>query len=327
MIVNNLVELRALIKQHKIDKFKIGTINGTFDLLHKGHVDAFNYAINNCEKLFILINSDRSVGLYKGQDRPIENEKERSKKIEAFYPEAIIYVFDELNPLSLLDEIMPDLHFIGPDWGKKTLEQTLVEKNGGKVDHVKKQFQISTTQILEKKGITSLSKNAIFLDRDGTIVVDKKYLSSINEIEFFPETFKALEKMSNLGFLLFIVSNQSMVARNMSTEKEAFTINDEIVKQLKAEGIEIKESYLDFSHPNNPSTTRKPNVGFLEKAASEYNLILKNSWVIGDKESDVIFGKRGNTKTIQINGSHKISNFSDYIANNLEEAYEIISKY
>ena len=272
MIVNNLIELRKLIKQHKSNKFKIGTINGTFDLLHKGHVDAFNYANNNCEKLFILINSDRSVGLYKGPGRPREDGNQRSKKIEALYPEAIIYIFDELNPLSLLNEIMPDLHFIGPDWGKKTLEQNLVEKNGGKIKHVKKNFQISTTQILEKEGISSLSNNGIFLDRDGTIVVDKKYLRNINEIEFFPKTIKALKKMSDLGFLLFIVSNQSMVARNMSTEEEALTINDEIIRQLNDADIQIKETYLDFSHPKNPSYTRKPNVGFLEKAASDYNL-------------------------------------------------------
>jgi rfaE bifunctional protein nucleotidyltransferase chain/domain len=324
LIIKSLPELRKLAEEHKINNFKLGTINGTFDLLHSGHIDAFNFATNNCDKLFILINSDESVRLYKGPSRPKDKEAERAKKIQNAYPDAFIYIFDELNPLSVLEEIMPNVHFIGSDWGNKSLEQELVERSGGEIKFIVKKKEISTTTILEEKGANELSNRAIFLDRDGTIIIDKEYLKNIDDIEFFPQAINSLLKLSNLGYFLFIVSNQSMVGRKMSTKENALKINKEIVKQLKDKGVEIKESFLDFSHPNDPSNTRKPNIEFLKVAASKYDLALKDCWVIGDKSSDIIFGKRGNTKTIQINGSYRISNFADFIANNLGEAYKII---
>ncbi len=324
MIVNNIKELRKLINEQRKKRIKTSTINGTFDLLHKGHLDALSYAEKNSEKLFILVNSDRSVGLYKGPNRPIENENLRINNIEKHYPNTYIYIFDELNPLNTLKEIEPDVHFIGPDWGKKTLEQDLIESIGGEVRYIKKNFEISTTKILEKKGKIKTNKRGIFLDRDGTIIVDKKYLTNKNEIEFFPQTVKVLTKLMKEDYLLFIISNQSMVSRKMASQKDAIAINDEIVRLLKSNGVEIQESYLDFSHPDNPSNTRKPNTEFLVEASSKYKLALKDSWVIGDKPSDVIFGKRGNTRTIQVNGHYGISEFSEFIVNDLEEAYRII---
>ena len=86
MIIKSLPELRKLAKEHKINNFKLGTINGTFDLLHSGHIDAFNFATNNCDKLFILINSDESVRLYKGPSRPKDKEAERAKKFKMPIP-------------------------------------------------------------------------------------------------------------------------------------------------------------------------------------------------------------------------------------------------
>lgn len=324
MIVNNLKELCNISKELRKNKFKISTINGTFDLLHKGHLDALKYSEANSEKLFILVNSDRSVKLYKGPDRPIEDQNLRIHNLELNFPNTFIYIFDELNPLKVLKAIKPDQHFVGPDWGNKTLEQDLIESFGGKIFNITKHFDISTTKILQNNGVIYKNKKGIFFDRDGTIMVDKKYLTNVNEIELFPETINVLNKLMNFGYLLFIVSNQSMVSRKMTSKNEAIKINNEIVGILKRNGVKIQESFIDFSHPDNPSEYRKPNTKFLEVAASKYNLALKESWVIGDKPSDVIFGKRGNTKTIQINGDYELSNFSDFIVNNLDEAFQII---
>lgn len=325
MIVKNLNELKKLVNELRVQNIKISTFNGTFDLLHDGHRDALNFSEKNSEKLIILVNSDRSVSLYKGPDRPIEEEKLRVMKIEIHFPNTYIYIFDDLNPLNILKEIKPDIHFIGPDWGKKTLEQDLIESLGGKVIHIKKNLDISTTKILQKKEGIKTNKKAIFFDRDGTLIVDKKYLTEINDIEFFPQTSKVLSDLMNDGYLLFIISNQSMVARKMASEKDAVAINNEIVNRLKLMGVEIQESYLDFSHPDKPSNSRKPNTEFLEKISSKYKVALKDCWVIGDKPSDVVFGKKGNTRTIQIKGNYGISEFSEFIVDNLEEAYQIIS--
>lgn len=326
MIINTLQELIKALEEKRSNNFSIATINGTFDLLHEGHVDAITYADSQCEVLVVLVNSDRSVRLYKGPNRPKEDQLKRAQNIQDKFPLALIYIFSELNPLTILDKIKPDTHFIGPDWGSKTLEQDLVEKNGGQIKHLKKNYDISTTKILQNKGEHDITNRAIFLDRDGTIIVDKKYLNDINEIEFFPNIENLLLRFLKLGYQLFIVSNQSMVARNISTKKNAIEINDAVVRKLKNNGVQITQSYIDFSHPDKPSSTRKPNTGFIEVAAEEYNLTLKDSWMIGDKESDVIFGKRANAKSIQINGSHKLSMFADFVINDFEELYEIITK-
>lgn len=326
MIVNTSQDLLKILSESKKINVKIGTVNGTYDLLHDGHVDAINFAYINCDQLIILINSDKSVRLYKGPSRPIENALKRAKNIEELFPSSLIYVFDELNPLNILEKIKPSIHFIGPDWGKKTLEQQLVEKNGGVVKFINKKYEISTSEILKNIGINDKFNRAVFLDRDGTIIKDKNYLTDIENIEFFPDIEKILLKLLNLGYLLFIVSNQSMVARKISTKKNALQINKYIVNQLNDMGVVITESYLDFSHPNKPSKTRKPNTGFLEIAAYKHKLALKNSWMIGDKESDILFGKRGNTKTIQIIGSHKISEFADFTIKDINEINKIIKK-
>ena len=78
--------IKIIIHKKKCETFnncKISTINGTFDLLHKGHIDALDFALSNSEKLYILVNSDRSVGLYKGPSRPIDSEQIRINKIES----------------------------------------------------------------------------------------------------------------------------------------------------------------------------------------------------------------------------------------------------
>ena len=328
MEVQNYEELKSLSREFKKDKLIIGTINGTYDLLHDGHKDAISFAFKNVDKLFLLLNSDKSVSLYKGPSRPIENEEVRRKNLKYTFPNLIIFTFNELNPLNAIKIIEPDIHFVGPDWGKNTLEQDLIESQNGRIINIKKNINISTSMILEKTDKVDIINKAIFLDRDGTIIHDQNYLTEKEKIRFFPESFQFLKNLQELNFKLFIVSNQSMVGRGYTTKNKALEVHNEIVQKLDDQGIVIQESFIDFSHPDNNSKSRKPNTFFLEKAAEKYKLSLKNSWTIGDRESDIVFGKRGNTKTIQIkNNQHNVSKFSDYIVNNLNDAYEIISKY
>lgn len=328
MEVQNYEKLKILLKKFRKNKLTVGTINGTYDLLHDGHKDAISFAFENVDKLILLLNSDKSVSLYKGPSRPIENEKVRSKNLQNTFPELIVFTFNELNPLNAINNIKPDIHFVGPDWGKNTLEQDLIESQNGKIINIKKNINISTSMILQKTNKRDVINRAIFVDRDGTIIHDNNYLTEKENISFFPESFKSLKKLQKLNFKLFIVTNQSMVGRGYTTKDKALEIHDEIVQKLNDKGVVIQESFIDFSHPDSKSKSRKPNTFFLEKAAEKYKLSLKHCWTIGDRESDIIFGKRGNTKTIQIKSNeHKVSKFSDYLVNNLNDAYEIISKY
>ena len=82
MEVQNYEKLKILLKKFRKNKLTVGTINGTYDLLHDGHKDAISFAFENVDKLILLLNSDKSVSLYKGPSRPIENEKVRSKNLQ-----------------------------------------------------------------------------------------------------------------------------------------------------------------------------------------------------------------------------------------------------
>ena len=96
----------------------------------------------------------------------------------------------------------------------------------------------------------------------------------------------------------------------------------------KREG-KIDKLYYDTSTKNNPSKFRKPNIGMILKARVDFNISLKKSWVIGDKDSDIELGKKCNMRSIYIiNKKYHYESFfkPDFTVNNLSEAYEIISK-
>ena len=107
------------IKLWKKKNYSIGVANGCFDLLHRGHIHLLRQAKKKCKKLILLLNSDKSVKMNKGLDRPIENSLIRKKKIlRTKYTDEII-IFEEKTPLKLIKKIKPDIIFKGKDYKKK----------------------------------------------------------------------------------------------------------------------------------------------------------------------------------------------------------------
>ena len=98
MIFKNVDELL----KHNKSEISFSTINGVFDLLHKGHRDAINQCLAKVEKLTILVNSDKSTNRIKGQNRPIEKIEKRLMKLHSFYPSCNIVQFHELTPVKVL---------------------------------------------------------------------------------------------------------------------------------------------------------------------------------------------------------------------------------
>jgi len=91
----------------------IGTINGSFDLLHAGHLHIIREAARLCDVLFVGLNSDRSIKSYKGPDRPIIHESFRAQMMAALRWVDYVVLFDESDPRQLLAEIKPDIHING----------------------------------------------------------------------------------------------------------------------------------------------------------------------------------------------------------------------
>ena len=136
-------------------------------------------------------------------------------------------------------------------------------------------------------------KKAVFLDRDGVVTYDVGYFYRPEQVKLLPgvETLRELEKD---GFLLVIVSNQSVVARRMLSKKGLWEIDKLIRRKLKRVGVNIKASYYCPHHPDfaGPCQCRKPKPGLFLKAIKELNIDPRSSFIIGDKPSDLEAGKR-----------------------------------
>lgn len=134
---------------------------------------------------------------------------------------------------------------------------------------------------------------AIFLDRDGTINVEKHYLYKIEDFEFLPDAIAALKKLQDAGFLLIIITNQSGIARGYYSEEDYLKLNTWMLEELKRQDVIISDVYYCPHLPEariekyrKTCECRKPKLGLFEQAVIEHNIDLGDSFAIGDKLRD-----------------------------------------
>jgi len=174
---------------------------------------------------------------------------------------------------------------------------------------------------------------AIFLDRDGTIVVDKKYIHKVEDLEFEQDAIRALQLLKNSDYKLIIVTSQSGIARGYYTEEDYHAFMKHMYKELEKHGIKFDGEYFCPHHPKEgigeykqDCECRKPKIGMLEQAVSDHDIDLSQSWVIGDKTDDVKkMGETAECKTVLVktgkageDGHFEIS--PDYTGENILEA-------
>jgi rfaE bifunctional protein nucleotidyltransferase chain/domain len=143
-------KLAKKIEELRRDKKTIATLNGSFDLMHAGHLQIIYEASKQADLLVVALNSDASIKQYKSPLRPIIPLEYRLQMMSAL--EFVDYVtwFEETDPLSLLEKIKPDVHVNGAEYGENCIEADVVKKHGGKIHIVQLIPGLSTTQILKK---------------------------------------------------------------------------------------------------------------------------------------------------------------------------------
>lgn len=146
-------------------------------------------------------------------------------------------------------------------------------------------------------------KKVLFIDRDGTLVIEPPIdyqLDSLEKLEFYPEVFQWLSKIAReLDYELVMVTNQDGLGTNSFPEETFWPAQNKIIKAFENEGIEFSEILIDKSLPEESSPNRKPRTGLLNKYIyGEYDLA--NSFVIGDRITDIELGKNLNTQAIFI---------------------------
>lgn len=131
---------------------------------------------------------------------------------------------------------------------------------------------------------------AVFLDRDGTLNVEKAYLSDPDGVELIPGVPEALQSLQSAGFLLFVVTNQSGIGRGYFTEAQMHAVNRRLEHLLAPHGIRFTRTYFAPESPDQPSRGRKPSPQFLFDAGDEFGIDLGRSYMIGDKLADLECG-------------------------------------
>ncbi|GAB6888485.1 hypothetical protein JCM13304A_19840 [Desulfothermus okinawensis JCM 13304] len=174
----------------------------------------------------------------------------------------------------------------------------------------------------------------LLLDRDGTIIVDKHYLKSPNEVELIPHAGSALQKFSKKGINLFIVTNQSGIGRGYYNVEDFFKVQKRLYDILNSYNVEIKDTEFCPHLPEDKCKCRKPATGMWKKLKKKYHLSEQETGIVGDKICDINFGQRAglSLKSLVLTGYgiSEIKKYSDIkadiIADDLLHLYILLEQ-
>lgn len=172
------------------------------------------------------------------------------------------------------------------------------------------------------------NKNAVFLDRDGTLILDKGFITNPEKVVFYNQTFDALKKLQE-KFELFIISNQSSIAKGMQTLEETETVNNYIMHQLANQGINIRNLYFCPHKREDYCCCIKPKPYFAQKAAADFGISLSGSFSVGDHPHDIELAQNFGGTGIYILTGHGQKHLAEirsnhFVAKNIIEAADLM---
>jgi D-glycero-D-manno-heptose 1,7-bisphosphate phosphatase len=130
-------------------------------------------------------------------------------------------------------------------------------------------------------------KRALFLDRDGTLIVDKVYLSDPAGVELIPGAAEGLRRARSLGFKLFLFTNQSGIGRGLHTIEDTHRVNARMVEMLGLPAPVFDGICIAPEAPGKPSAYRKPSPRFIQETVAAHGLDPAGCWMVGDSVADV----------------------------------------
>lgn len=148
---------------------------------------------------------------------------------------------------------------------------------------------------------------ALFLDRDGTINIEEEYLSDPDRVELIPGSAEAIREANEAGLRVFVVTNQSGVARGLHSEADILAVHRRLEELLSVRGARLDALYYCPHHPDAGSPPyrkvcrcRKPKTGMLEQAVKTFGIDLASSFIVGDKCTDIETGKNAGCGTVLV---------------------------
>ena len=168
----------------------------------------------------------------------------------------------------------------------------------------------------------------IFLDRDGVVNKEVRYLYRLSDFEFIDGIFDACLYFQKLGYEIVIVTNQSGITRGYYNENDYLRLTEWMLGQFNDNGINILDTFYCPHGPESLCECRKPKPGMLIEAKHKYNISMKDSWMIGDSESDIkAANAAGISNTILVRSGHLIdesNSNSKFTIDSIKQSIEVI---
>jgi D-glycero-D-manno-heptose 1,7-bisphosphate phosphatase len=168
------------------------------------------------------------------------------------------------------------------------------------------------------------TKKVVILDRDGTIVIDRHYLSDPAGLEFLPGAADGLRSLYESGHRLVVITNQSGVGRGLFSLERLQAMNARLREMVLESGARLEGIYFCPHRPEDGCDCRKPATRLLLDAASELRFNPADAVVIGDKDSDIEFGSRAGALTMLVSPGELAKRAADYVVRDLREAATIL---
>lgn len=170
----------------------------------------------------------------------------------------------------------------------------------------------------------------VLLDRDGTIIVERHYLSDPCQVELLPGVAWGLKQLSRTGLGLVVITNQSGIGRGLFDERRLNLIHQRLYKLLAAEEVQLDGIYFCPHIPEDHCACRKPQPGLIQRAAKELDFDPRTAFVIGDKPCDIELGQQVEARTFLVRTGYGAQVAAeglvtpDYVANDVREAARLI---
>ncbi|ADG92600.1 D,D-heptose 1,7-bisphosphate phosphatase [Arcobacter nitrofigilis DSM 7299] len=171
-------------------------------------------------------------------------------------------------------------------------------------------------------------QKAVFLDRDGVINVEKNYLYKAEDFEFIDGVFDTLKYLQDNDYKLFIITNQSGIGRGYYTQEDFNNLTSWMLNEFAKNGITISQVEFCPHAPMQECNCRKPKTGMIDNILKNHRIDLENSWLIGDKESDILCAINAGIKnTIQVKTGHNFdekNSLANFVCDSIKELKDII---
>ena len=166
------------------------------------------------------------------------------------------------------------------------------------------------------------------LDRDGTVIVDPQdeRVDREDKIQLFPDTLESLKYLADNGFAVILITNQAGISEGRINDEDFYRIHDKVLEMLEPSGVKILKTYMCPHGPEDGCECRKPKPTMLLQAAKDFAIDLPHTYMVGDRQGDVMAGVNAGTKTVLVETANTpvTSAEATYTAPNLPDAVTYI---